>query len=167
MDLAQDEGRTGNSLCGLLATPWTAAYQAPLPMGFSRQEYWSGLFPPCVPAAEGRSSWEMARDKALSFPGGVKGVDPAVTAVRAQASSPRGAFVCYCLPSTLCRSEEHTSELHEVRELGTLPVTAELKQRGWSATQSMVSHPRLCAPDTEGSLGNFPSHLYHRVVSSP
>ena len=27
----------------LLVTPWTAAYQAPLPMGFSRQEYWSGL----------------------------------------------------------------------------------------------------------------------------
>ena len=25
-----------------LATPWTAAYQAPLSMGFSRQEYWSG-----------------------------------------------------------------------------------------------------------------------------
>ena len=24
-------------------TPWTAAYQAPLPMGFSRQEYWSGV----------------------------------------------------------------------------------------------------------------------------
>ena len=27
----------------LPATPWTAAYQAPLSMGFSRQEYWSGL----------------------------------------------------------------------------------------------------------------------------
>ena len=27
----------------LLATPWTAAHQAPLPMGFSRQEYWSGV----------------------------------------------------------------------------------------------------------------------------
>ena len=25
------------------ATPWTAAFQAPLSMGFSRQEYWSGL----------------------------------------------------------------------------------------------------------------------------
>ena len=24
-------------------TPWTAAYQAPLSMGFSRQEYWSGV----------------------------------------------------------------------------------------------------------------------------
>ena len=27
----------------LLATPWTAAYQALLSMGFSRQEYWSGV----------------------------------------------------------------------------------------------------------------------------
>ena len=31
------------SCFGLLATPWTAAYQAPPSMGFSRQEYWSGL----------------------------------------------------------------------------------------------------------------------------
>ena len=27
----------------LFATPWTAAYQAPLSMGFSRQVYWSGV----------------------------------------------------------------------------------------------------------------------------
>ena len=27
----------------LLATPWTAAYQAPPSMGFCRQEYWSGM----------------------------------------------------------------------------------------------------------------------------
>ena len=27
----------------LFATPWTVAYQAPLSVGFSRQEYWSGL----------------------------------------------------------------------------------------------------------------------------
>ena len=27
----------------LFATPWTVAYQAPRSMGFSRQEYWSGL----------------------------------------------------------------------------------------------------------------------------
>ena len=31
----------------LFTTLWTVACQAPLPMGFSRQEYWSGLpFPP-------------------------------------------------------------------------------------------------------------------------
>ena len=29
--------------CPTLATPWTAAYQAPPSMGFSRQEYWSGV----------------------------------------------------------------------------------------------------------------------------
>ena len=27
----------------LFVTPWTTAYQAPLSMGYSRQEYWSGL----------------------------------------------------------------------------------------------------------------------------
>ena len=27
----------------LFATPWVVAYQAPVSMGFSRQEYWSGL----------------------------------------------------------------------------------------------------------------------------
>ena len=27
----------------LLATPWTAAFQAPPSMGFSKQEYWSGM----------------------------------------------------------------------------------------------------------------------------
>ena len=29
--------------CPTLATPWTTAYQAPLSIGFSRQEYWSGM----------------------------------------------------------------------------------------------------------------------------
>ena len=31
------------SRAGLFATPWTVACQASLSMGFSRQEYWSGL----------------------------------------------------------------------------------------------------------------------------
>ena len=34
----------------LFATLWTTAYQAPLSMGFSRQEYWSGL--PCPPPGD-------------------------------------------------------------------------------------------------------------------
>ena len=37
----------------LLVTPWTFACQAPLSMGFSRQEYWRGL--PCPPP--GGSFW--------------------------------------------------------------------------------------------------------------
>ena len=34
----------------LFATPWTVASQAPLSMGFSRQESWSGL--PCLPLGD-------------------------------------------------------------------------------------------------------------------
>ena len=34
----------------LFATPWNVAYQSPLSMGFSRQEYWSGLL---FPSPEG------------------------------------------------------------------------------------------------------------------
>ena len=34
---------TSLSRVRLLDTPWTVAYQAPLSMGFSRPEYWSGL----------------------------------------------------------------------------------------------------------------------------
>ena len=46
---------TQNLCCAVLSrpvmsdsvTPWTVVHQAPLSMGFSRQEYWSGL--PCPP----------------------------------------------------------------------------------------------------------------------
>ena len=37
-------------LCLTLCDPWTVARQAPLSMGFSRQEYWSGF--PCPPLAD-------------------------------------------------------------------------------------------------------------------
>ena len=36
--------------CLTLVTLWTVACQAPLSLGFSRQEYWSGL--PCPPAGD-------------------------------------------------------------------------------------------------------------------
>ena len=38
------------SHCWLFATPWTVAHQAPLAVGFCRQEYWSGL--PCPPPGD-------------------------------------------------------------------------------------------------------------------
>ena len=39
-----------SSCVQFFATPWTAAHQALLSMGFSRQEYWSGL--PCPPPGD-------------------------------------------------------------------------------------------------------------------
>ena len=49
----------------LLATPWTAAYQEPPSMGFSRQEYWSGVplpsprIPPCTRNGQQRAPQEQ------------------------------------------------------------------------------------------------------------
>ena len=44
------------SLSRLPATPWTAGYQAPLSMGLTRQEYWSGLpLPSPTPGACSKS----------------------------------------------------------------------------------------------------------------
>ena len=40
----------GGSVMPDSATPWTAALQAPLSVGFSRQEHWSGL--PCPPPGD-------------------------------------------------------------------------------------------------------------------
>ena len=39
----------------VLATPWTVAYQAPPSMGFSRQEYWSGV---PLPSLRSRGAWK-------------------------------------------------------------------------------------------------------------
>ena len=41
--LGMESEREVTQSCLTLVTPWTVAYLAPLSMGFSRQEYWSGL----------------------------------------------------------------------------------------------------------------------------
>ena len=44
----------------LCATPWTAAYQASLSMGFSRQEHWSGLPFPSPMHESGKWKWSLS-----------------------------------------------------------------------------------------------------------
>ena len=47
MNVRVNEGVKSLSCVRLFVTPWTVAYQAPLSVGFFRQEYWSRLpFPP-------------------------------------------------------------------------------------------------------------------------
>ena len=48
------------------ATPWTAAFQAPPSVGFSRQEYWSGVLLPSPHAS--LPSFKSCWDTASSFP---------------------------------------------------------------------------------------------------
>ena len=68
--------------CPTLTTPWTVACQAPLSMGFTRQEYWNGLpFPspadlpdpgikPASPALAGRFFTREPPGKSLKMGGG-------------------------------------------------------------------------------------------------
>ena len=55
--------------CLTLATTWAVAHQAPLSMGFSRQEYWSGL--PCPPPGDlpnpGIEPWSPALQASSSL----------------------------------------------------------------------------------------------------
>ena len=50
-------------LCLTLCDPWTATHQAPLSMGFPRQEYWIGL--PC-PSAEDLPNPEVKQESLVS-----------------------------------------------------------------------------------------------------
>jgi len=52
-------------------TPWTAAFQAPLSMGFSRQEYWSG-----VPSPSPRKYLAAAAAKSLHLGRGKQAILP-------------------------------------------------------------------------------------------
>ena len=58
-------------LCPTLSNTWTAAYQAPPSMGFSRQEYLSGLPLPSPKRMLGRFYYRI-----LGFPGGASGKEP-------------------------------------------------------------------------------------------
>ena len=59
----------------LFETPWTAAYQAPPSMGFSRQEYWSG-----EELNLGSLKHLSSRLKPLGFPGGSVSAESACSA---------------------------------------------------------------------------------------
>jgi len=82
-------------------TPWTADYQAPPSIGFSRQEYWSGL--PCPPPelsilqmvlyiCPSQSPNLSMLALILGFPGGLAGKESAYNARDSGSTSGLGRF---------------------------------------------------------------------------
>ena len=69
----------------LLATPWTAAYQAPPSMGFSRPKYWSG-----VPLPSSSISLQKSNPKELRLN------DKSLTLTVKLTRSPGTKLVCQC-----------------------------------------------------------------------
>ena len=75
--------------------PWTVAHQAPLSMGFSRQEYWSGLpFP----------SPADLLDASLSLTGAFFTTEPP--------GKPQ-VFCCCCSVTQLCQHTAHRTTAHQ------------------------------------------------------
>ena len=70
------DGGLVTKMCPTLATPWTVAHQAPLSVGFPKQEYWSGLpfpFQGIFLTQELNSSLPLQADSLLlELPGGHK-----------------------------------------------------------------------------------------------
>ena len=95
----------------LLVTPWTAAFQAPLSMGFSRQDYWSGV-PLPSPAKYSNTSLMQTQKKVqtlLSDSQGPNGVtwtwssmlgSPICASVRLNYTLSQSHMICFCLCSS-------------------------------------------------------------------
>ena len=82
--------------CLTLVTPWTVAFQAPLSMGFSRQEYWSGLPFPSPgdlpdPGIEPASPALQADSYQLSY----EGSPSSVRSLKKQESSKKNLLLLY------------------------------------------------------------------------
>ena len=89
----------------LFAMPWTVAYQVPLSMRFSRQEYWSSLL--CFPPGD------------LPNPG-IGAAPPAAPALRADSTMSRGGSpveahltykLCQCQVRTVTLWQSNTSQM--------------------------------------------------------
>ena len=82
----------------LLATPWTAAYLAPLSMGFSRQEYWSGV---PLPSPSVAYSFRVCRSLIPDLCALIKELD-CVPVESALQDSQDSKFLVFCIASILC-----------------------------------------------------------------
>ena len=128
----------------LLATPWTAAYQAPLSMGFSRQEYWSGVPLPSPTQPLRLRSASDSKCKGIlwqqGYPHGLKEVfsEDLTTSFH---NSPT---------SRLARSDTRGVTVSEMKSAKGMA-----KMIGAAAAKSLQSCPTLCDP-IYGSPPGFP-----------
>ena len=102
----------------LLATPWTAAYQAPLPMGFSRQEHWSGVPSPSPwDKSGGRTTSKLPPLQHVSPL--LKGLSPSSSASLHHTSSLASSHLL--IPSPLSSSADHWIQRASLSPLETFP----------------------------------------------
>ena len=90
----------------LCATPYMAAHQAPLSLGFSRQEHWSGLpFPSPMHESE---KWKWSRS-VVSYPQRPHGLQPSKLFCPWDLPGKSTGVGCHCLTSALMHMWHHQS----------------------------------------------------------
>ena len=132
-------------LCLTLATPWTVARQAPLSMGVSRQEHWSGLPLPCpgdLPPTQGLNPGLLQYTKILYLRShqGSPSLMPRIGQKRSEMDADGSAFL-------------HTGAKSNVRDR----VSGEGEKRvafiaglGQGGIQQAPTLKRLCVPTRRG-----------------
>ena len=145
------------SRCHVLffATPWTAVCQTPLSMGFSRQEYWSGLpFPPLGdlpdPGSEPASPVWQVNSLPLSHQGSPSGdANSLISGSCPVFPPPMGKRACIWGGSSRRESEAHTG--------ATCPVQGAQPQRetfSFPGFEGMSSFPWAEEPGGLQSMGS-------------
>ena len=130
----------------VFATPWTVAYHAPLSMGFSRQEYWSGL---PFPSPED-----------LPNPG----IEPGCPALQADAlpsESPMGLANKGCMEIFIFKKQCKSPQCHYCEQVILLAVYFLLMKRleagicwagsRWSPVRGVPPLPRAAPPGLQPS----------------
>ena len=138
----------------LLATPWTAAHQAPPSMGFSRQEYWSGvplpsLRPPTAAAAAAAAAKSLQSCLTLCDP--IDGSPPGspVPGILQARTLEWGAIVFSKTSYYSCLIPTSTEECW-----GHLPVPMVPRKGSVFSTVTPTPHPRLLTARPESCYGD-------------
>ena len=123
----------------LFAIPWTVTYQAPLSMGFSRQEYWSGL------------SFPSPGD--LPDPG----IEPGSPTLQADSlpTDPPGHGTSFI----------YTKYLFSGKSWKVMPLTSRMKQRLWLLLPLLINIALECKPAQSNQQSKYKGRKENNKLS--
>ena len=144
----------------LFKTPWTTAHQAPPSMGFSRQEYWSGLpLPsPILLLCLGSYPGNLALDCTISYCCGQwTGIENKRVTGVSKRRRKRGSIILQCFPVSGWFHRQLPYWVHSIQQVrngslnskGSISVPAhifypvQLPRRDWDTTPSSNRHVEM------------------------
>ena len=117
-----------------LATPWTAAYQAPPSMGFSRQEFWSGLPLPSLNNKDWEATIQTIVSQAWLHTGVIQDVFKSINA-----SAPFPEILTYC-SEVWHQNPLQYSSLENSMDRGAWRATIHRVTKSWTSLKRLSTH---------------------------